>query len=97
MTDSTSNAPPLNTQSSVELHIDELVLHGFAPGDRYVIGDALERELMRMLGERGVPISLRSESATDDIKGATFNAAHDAKPCVIGQQIAQAIYQGFSQ
>jgi hypothetical protein len=110
-TDSTSNVqrPTLNPvkgrgpngalrpQPSVELHIEELVLHGFAPGDRYVIGDAVERELARLLSEEGVPISLRSANATDEIRGATFNSAHNAKPPTIGRQIAQAIYQGFGQ
>jgi hypothetical protein len=87
----------LNSQPSIELHIEELVLHGFAPGDRYVIGDAVERELARLLSEEGIPISLRSESVMDEIRGATFNAAHNAKPPAIGKQIAQAVYQGFGQ
>ena len=81
----------------IELHIEELVLHGFAPGDRYAIGDALERELARLFDDRGIPVSLRSQNATDRIKGATFNAAHKAKPSAVGQQIAQAVYQGFGQ
>jgi hypothetical protein len=73
------------------------VLYGFAPSDRHVIGDALERELTRLLGEQGVPSSLRSERATDEIKGLTFNAARNAKPTATGRQIAQAVFQGFSQ
>jgi hypothetical protein len=107
MTDSTPNSQRptpkafasalLNSQPSIELRIEELVLHGFAPGDRYAIGDAVERELVRLLGEQGVPISLRSESATDEIRGLTFNAAPNAKPSAIGRKIAQAVYQGFSQ
>ena len=72
------------------------MLDGFAPGDRYVIGDAVERELARLLSEQGVPSSLRSQNATDDIKGASFNAAHNAKPPAIGHQIAQAVYEGFN-
>ena len=97
LTDSTSNSQfsTLNSQPSVQLRIEELVLHGFALSDRYAIGDAVERELARLLGEQGVPGSLRSENATDEIRGATFNAAHSAKPSAIGGQIAQAIYQGF--
>jgi hypothetical protein len=92
-----SQPSTFNSQPSVELHIEELVLHGFAPGDRYEIGDAVERELARLLGDQGVPISLRSENATDEIRGATFNTQQNAKPVAISQQIAQAIYQGFSQ
>lgn len=81
----------------IELHIEELVLHGFAPGDRYAIGDALERELARLFDDRGIPVSLRSQNATDRMKGASFNAAHNAKPQAIGRQIAQAVYQGFGR
>ena len=87
----------LRPQPSVELHIEELVLHGFAPGDRYRMGEAVERELARLLGEEGIPISLRSESATDETRGATFNVPHNAKSPAIGQQVAQAVYQGFNQ
>ena len=47
-------------------------------------GNAVERELTRLLSEHGTPTSLRSENATDEIRGATFNAAHNAKPRAIG-------------
>jgi hypothetical protein len=87
----------LRPQPSIELHIDELVLHGFAPAERYAMGDAVERELARLLGEQGVPSSLRSENETDEIRGATFNAAPNAKAPAIGRQIAKAVYQGFGQ
>ena len=99
LTDSTSNAqrPTLNAQPTVELHIEELMLHGFAAGDRYVIGDAVEQELRHLLSEQAVPISLRSESATDEISGATFNAAQNPMPRATGRQIAQAVYKRFSQ
>ena len=81
----------------IELHIEELVLHGFAPGERYMIGNAVERELTRLLSENGIPTSLRSENAVDKIKGGTFDAAPNAKPPAIGRQIAQAVYQGLGQ
>lgn len=87
----------LNTQPSVDLHIEELVLHGFASDDQYAIGDAVERELTQLFAHRGVPGLLRSESATDEIRGASFNVAQNAKPPVIGRQIAQAVYQRFGQ
>ena len=92
-----SQRQTLNSKPSVALHIEELVLHGFAPGDRYVIGDAVEHELARLLGEEGIPISLRSESQADEIGGTTFNAAQNARPHVIGLQIGRALYQGFGK
>jgi hypothetical protein len=94
---SRAGSPTLNVQPSVELRIEELVLHGFAPGERYVIGDAVEQELMRLLGEQGVPVSLRCENATDEIRGAIFNMPPNAKPPAIGRQIAEAVYAGFNQ
>jgi len=49
------------TASVVELHIEELVLHGFRSGDRFHIGDALERELVRLLGKQGLPAPFRHQ------------------------------------
>ena len=86
------NGPP-----SVDLHIEELVLDGFAPSDRYAIGDSLARELAWLLGEEGIPISLRSENATDEISGASFHLLPNATPPAIGQQIAHAVHERFSQ
>ena len=98
-TDSASNAqrPTVNAQASVDLHIEELVLHGFACGDRYVIGETVEHELARLLGEQGIPNSLHFDNAIDEIRAAAFNAAPDARPVSLGQQIAHALYQGFKQ
>ena len=93
----TSQRSTHNSQPSVELHIEELVLQGFAPGDRYTIGDAVECELAQLLREEGIPISLRSESQADEIRGATFNVAHLVKASVIGRQIADAVYRGFGE
>jgi hypothetical protein len=53
--------------------------------------------LARLLGEQGVPVALRSQSATDEMTGATFNSAQNAKPRAIGKQIARAVYQGFGK
>lgn len=101
------NAPPLQrfnastlqrfNDPSIELHIQELMLHGFASGDRYAIGDAVERELARLLSEQGIPGSLRVKSQTDEIRGGSFNVPRNWKPLAIGQQIAHAVYHGLSQ
>jgi hypothetical protein len=87
----------LRPRSSIELHIEEMVLHGFESRDRYAIGEAVERELALLLGEQAIPNSLRVDNATDEIKGATFNILPTAKPPAIGRQIAQAVYQAFGQ
>ncbi|MDP9190322.1 MAG: hypothetical protein M3P06_01290 [Acidobacteriota bacterium] len=40
---------------NIELHIEELVLHGFAGTERWSIADAVRAELTAQLAERGLP------------------------------------------
>jgi hypothetical protein len=82
---------------NVELHIEELVLRGFASGDRYRIGEAVERELARLLDEQGVPLSLAQGSEVERLDGGAFKVASGSKPEAIGAQVAQAIYGGLSR
>lgn len=78
----------------IELHIEELVLHGFAPGDRYRIAEAVERELQRLLGERDAP-SFNNNVELARIDAGEFNVEPNAKSEMIGAQIAQAIHDGM--
>jgi hypothetical protein len=69
---------------NIELVIDELVLHGFAPSDRGSIAVAVQRELVSLLGTID-PAQLRS---ADHIDGGHFKVH---SPRLIGGQIANAI------
>jgi hypothetical protein len=77
----------------VRLHIEELVLHGFAPSDRHAIGDAVHQELTRLLVEQGVPALLTRGGETERIAGS-FPVAPGARPQVIGARVAEAVYGG---
>ena len=81
---------------NLELHIDELVLRGFSPGDRYRIGDAMERELARLFAERGTPPSLAQGSEIEGLDGGTFEVKPGFGAEAIGVQVAQAVYGGLS-
>ena len=72
----------------VEVHIEELVLHGFAPGQRYRIAEALERELTRLLAERGL------SPGRPPVDGA-FEVRAGARPEVVGRQVAAALQQAI--
>jgi hypothetical protein len=72
---------------NIELFIDELVLHGFSPGDRASIGDAVQRELTSLLGTVD-PASLRSAELVD---GGSFKVGSSK---LVGGQIARAIVGG---
>lgn len=68
---------------SVEIEIDELVLHGFAPGDHRAIGDAVERELARLIDARGLALPTRAVDV-DHVSGGPAAPA--------GGAIAAAVY-----
>jgi len=87
--------PPTPAQPSIDLHIEELALHGFSPGDRYRIGDAVERELARLLAEQGVPPSLAQGFEVARMDGGAFEVQPQARPETIGAQVAQAVYRGL--
>lgn len=82
---------------NIELNIDDLVLHGFAQSDRYLIGAAIERELTRLFAERGAPSLLAESGDFSRLEGGAFEATPGAKPAAIGAQVAQAVYGGLGK
>lgn len=82
---------------NVELHIEELVLRGFAPGDRYRIGAAMERKLTSMFVERSTPASLTQEHEVARLDGGTFEVEPGSGAETIGTQLAQAVHGGLSR
>jgi len=85
---------------TIRLHIEELVLHSFAPNDRHAIADAVQRELSSLL-----EVSLGSESAARFASSAhyvhldagNFQVENGAKASSIGAGIANAVYGGLSK
>jgi hypothetical protein len=78
----------------LEVYVEELVLHGFAPGDRRGIALAVEGELARLLAEHGVPPALTKGGMIASLEmGEVQVAASSAE--AIGAQVAQAIYGGW--
>jgi hypothetical protein len=80
----------------IELHIDRLVLDGFAPGDRHRIADALRIELARLLVERGMPswpapgseVVKPDVRAVEPLSGVTATA--------LGFRIAHRVHEALS-
>jgi hypothetical protein len=82
---------------SLELHIDELVLHGFSTGDRRRIGEAVEHELVRLLsGRAGLQPWLESREVAR-VDGGVFEVASNARPEMIGVRVAQMVYGQLAQ
>lgn len=81
---------------NVELHIEELVLHGFSPGDRCRIGDAVERELGRLFIERGVPQSVRGGGLAY-LDGGALEVKPGSKAEEVGVRVARGVYGALSR
>jgi hypothetical protein len=81
---------------SVEIEIEELVLHGFAPGDRYAIAAAVQRELARVLADRGVPRGWAQGLDAARLDAGAFDVALGGSADAIGAQVAGAVYGGLS-
>jgi hypothetical protein len=75
----------------VEILIDELVLHGFSPADRYAIGESLSRELQRLVAA-GNPGELAALGNVPELRAANIRLAADAKTQTVGAQIAAAVH-----
>jgi hypothetical protein len=85
------------TQRAVTFHIEELMLDGFAPGDRYRIAEAMQQELTGLLTHQGAPVALASRGETDRVDGGAIRLAVGATPGAIGNQLAGALYGGLSR
>lgn len=83
--------------ANVELHIEELVLHGFSPADRYRIGEMVERELTRLFAEEGIPAALASGLETERLDAGAFQVAANSRAETIGAQVAEAVYGGLKR
>jgi hypothetical protein len=81
----------------VEVHIEELVLHGFAPGDRHRIASALVGELQRLMSESALPGFRENRPALRRINGGAFKIEAGAKPQAAGVEIARAVFRGLRQ
>ena len=81
---------------SINLHIEELVLHGFAPAERHRIAEAVQQELGNLLAEHSS--SDPGQFRTGNIPGlnlGNFRVAQNASSRSIGAQIANAIHGGL--
>jgi hypothetical protein len=84
---------------AIRLHIEELVLHSFDPHDRHAIAGAFQQELSRLLTEQLVnpesASALTQHSSNSRLDAGAFHAAQNARPDLLGNQIAGAVHKGL--
>lgn len=84
---------------NVTIEIDELVLHGFAAGDRYRIGEAVQAELARLIAERGLPEAANPNGPGVEVArldGGAFAVPPGAPAAAVAAGIAAAVYRSMT-
>jgi hypothetical protein len=81
----------------VNIHIEELILHGYDPLLRGQIAAAVERELARLVGEQGPPFRLTSNGDLGRQDAGAFDAPAGASPEAVGTHVARALYRSLGR
>ena len=84
-------------QPAINLHIEELVLHGFAPGEHHRIGEAVRCELTQLFSKRGPSALLTRSGDAERLDGGTFEMNTGMKPELIGAQVARRVHRLLAQ
>ena len=95
MTLRSSTPNPPHPRPSIEVHIEELVLHGLPLTSRQgpVVQAAIETELARLLTEQGIRFSA---GAVPRVTTGSITLTKEMLPTQMGCNIAQAIYGGLT-
>jgi hypothetical protein len=81
----------------IEIHLEELVLHGFEPRDRFRIADALELELARLFTGKGAASAAGPSRRAGALDAGEFRVAKGATAQAIGAQVARSVYGQVAQ
>jgi hypothetical protein len=79
----------------VEVQIEELVLHGFAAGDRQAIAEAVRHELSQLIEAGQLPLAHGNPVALKRIDAGAFQVKAGSKPANSGTQIARSVVRGL--
>ena len=85
----------MKPRSDIHLHIEELVLHGFAPRDRHQISETVQQELTRLISTQNISAYLQRDKNIERMDAGSFRTAPGK--ISVGNQIAGAVHQAISQ
>jgi hypothetical protein len=81
----------------IEVHIEELILEGFSPADRWPVGAAVQEELIRLFTKNGVPSDWVVRGQIDSLRGDAGTITPGSRPEPNGVRLARAIYGGTAE
>ena len=82
--------------SRIVVRIDELILDGVAPGDRYAIADAIRNALAEQLERSGAGPSWNRGAHIERIDAGECWLPQRAGAGTLGSRIGETIYRGIS-
>lgn len=83
--------PSRSSEPSIELQIDELVLHGFSRRDGVRIANAVEREIAKLLSAREVGALPSRSVALDRVDAGAIRLSGNERPGAVGSRIAERV------
>lgn len=83
----------------IRVHIERLILDGveLGPGDAPKLQAAVEGELARLVGERGLAPEMSGGGALASVRGGAVQLGQADTPARLGRQVASAIHKGIGQ
>ena len=82
---------------ALEIHIEELILHGVAPVDRARLVAAVERGLTRLLATQGIPSLLAQEREIASLDSGMLALQPGETPETLGARITWTVYRGLRE
>lgn len=79
----------------IEIHIEELVLHGVDVADRHAVAEALQRELRALVEAEGVHTLLTEPGRFERWRPGPLHVEPGMKPEQLGARLAQTLHQGW--
>ena len=79
----------------IDLHIEELVLEGVAPHDRFRVVAALRSELARRVLDGGLPGNLTRLSGGDLVGSPPLRLSPQQGPAAVGRAVAGGVYRAL--
>ena len=83
----------------IRVHIEQLILDGVhvAPGDAPKLQAAVEGELARLVGERGLATEVSGGGALESVRGGVVQLEPANSPAKLGRQVAAAVHRGIGR
>lgn len=83
------------TISTLNLHIDELLIDGLGEVNEHKVRTAVQSELQILLSSNGVHRSLQQSTAVKNIIARPLAPVQRGNDKRLGQQIANSVYRGM--